>query len=121
MVADEIDATAVAVVGVELGRILVGERAELEDFGRAQLCTEHGEFVVRPTAALARQPLGERRVAGKEIVVGEFDRLVEDLVGRRAIGIESGAVEFLVRRGALRHGSLPDSAAPDCATVVRAL
>ena len=107
MVAHEIDAIAVAVVGVELGRIAVGENAEFERLGRAEPGAERGEFVARPAAALARDAVLQRRVAAEEIVVGEFGRLVEDRVRRRAEGIEAGALGFVVRRGALRHRGLP--------------
>ena len=63
MVAHEIDAIAVAVVGVELGRIAVGEHAEFERLGRAEPGAERGEFVARPAAALARDAVLQRRVA----------------------------------------------------------
>ena len=60
--ADEIDPAAVAVVGVEFGRVLVGERAALETLGRAEPGAEAAEAVRRPARALApRRPPGARR------------------------------------------------------------
>ena len=50
MEADEIDAPAVAVVRVELGRVLVGERAELEKLGRAGAGAERSERIAAQPA-----------------------------------------------------------------------
>ena len=81
MKAHEIDAPAIAVVGVEIRRIAIGERAELEIVGRAELRAERFEVGARPIGALARNALSKRGVAGEEVVVGEREGLVEDFVG----------------------------------------
>ena len=91
MEAHEIDAPSVAIVGVEFGRVAVGQRAELEKFGRAGARAERLERVRRPSGALALDRLLQRRVGIVEVIVGEFDRLVEDLMGRGAVRVEGGA------------------------------
>jgi len=53
MKANEIDAAPIAVVGVELGRVLVGERAEFEIGGRSRPRAEGAERVFGPFRALA--------------------------------------------------------------------
>jgi hypothetical protein len=98
MVAHEIDAIAVAIVGVELGRIAVGEDSEFERVGRAESGAERGEFVTRPAGAFARHAVLQRRVAAEKVVISEFARLVEDRVRRGAIAIDGVALKFVVRR-----------------------
>ncbi len=77
----EIDPPAIAVVRVEIRRIAVGERAELEIIRGAELGAERFEVGARPIGALARNPLAKRGVAGEEVVVGEREGLVQDFVG----------------------------------------
>ena len=89
--ADEVDPPAVAVVGVEFGRVPVGERAEFERGGRPGPAAEGPEAVRRPFRALAAHGVLQRRVAIVEIDVGEFDRLVDHLVGHGAVGVEGRA------------------------------
>ena len=92
MEAHEIDASAKTVVGVELGRMPVGERAKLEIIRRARHGAESDEVGARPVRAFARDALAQSGVAGKEIVVGERERLVED---------------FMRGRGDFRHDNSP--------------
>ena len=98
MEAHEIDAPPVAIVGVEFRRMAVGERAEFEIVGRPGARAEGGEIVERPGRAFARDALLQRRVAVEEVVVGERDGLVEDLMGRERVFREIGH-EILRTRG----------------------
>ena len=91
MEAHQIDAPAIAVVGVEFGRVAVGEHAELEITRPSRRAPRTLRARRRPSGALALDRLLQRRVGIVEIVVGEFDRLVEDLVGRGAVRVEGGA------------------------------
>ena len=77
----EIDPPAIAVVRVEVRRIAVGERAQLEIIRGAELRAERFEVGARPIGALARNPLAKRSVAGEEVVVGEREGLIQDFVG----------------------------------------
>jgi hypothetical protein len=94
MVAHEIDAAAVAVVRVEFGRKAIGERAEFQRLGGAEPGAERFELEARPARPFARDPLLQRGVAGKEIGVDEFERLVEDFVRRGAVSLERRAVRL---------------------------
>ena len=67
--AHQVDPPPIAVVGVEFRRIPVGERAELEVFGRSRARPEGLEPARRPTRALAPDRLLKRRVRVEEIVV----------------------------------------------------
>ncbi len=111
MVANEVDPVAVAVVSVELGQVAIGERAQFQRLGRSEPGAEARQFVLRPAGALARRSVLQRRVAGEEIEIDELGRLVEDLVGRRAAGIETGARCVLAGRVWLRHRGLPGDGA----------
>ena len=53
MEADEIDPPPVAVMGVELGRVLVRQRAELQKFGRPGAGAEGAERIAGPAGAFA--------------------------------------------------------------------
>ena len=86
--ADKVDAAPVAVVGVEFGRVSVGERAPLEAFGRAEAAAEGAKPVGRPFGALAANRILQGGVGLVEIVVGQFDRLVDHLVGDGAVRVE---------------------------------
>ena len=77
MEADEIDAPPVAIVGVELGRVLVRERPQLQKFRRPGARAEGSERIARPARAFALNRLLQRRVGIVEVEVDEFDRLVE--------------------------------------------
>ena len=91
MVANEIDAPSIAIVGVELGRVAVRQHAELEKLARAGARPERFKPDRRPSGALAPDRLLQRRVGIVEVSVGEFDRLVEDLMGRSAVRVEGRA------------------------------
>ena len=101
--ADEIDPAPVAVVRVEFGRVLVGERAQFEEFGRAGARPERLQPVRRPAGALALDRRLQRRVGRVKIVVGEFDRLVEHFVGCGAVRVE-GRAEIVLSVGKGVHG-----------------
>ena len=92
MEADEIDAPPVAIVGVELGRVLVRERPELQKLGRPGAGPEgfraHRSAQPAPSRATASFSAASE---SKRLVVGEFDRLVEHLVGDGAVWIERRA------------------------------
>ena len=103
MEADEVDAPPVSIVGVELGRVLVRQRPELQKFGRPGAGAEGFERIARPARAFARDRLLQRRVGIVEVEVGEFDRLVEDLVGDGAVRVE-GRAEIVLSVGKGVHG-----------------
>ena len=103
MEADEIDAPPVAIVGVELGRVPVRQRPQLQKFGRPGARAERAERIAGPARAFARNRLLQRRVGIVEVVVDEFDRLVEDLVSDRAVGVE-GRAEIVLSVGKGVHG-----------------
>ena len=77
MEADEIDAPPVSIVGVELGRVLVRQRPQLQKFGRPGAGPEGSERIAGPARAFALNRLLQRRVGIVEVDVDEFDRLVE--------------------------------------------
>ena len=103
----QIDAPPVAVVGVEFGRILVGERALLENLRRAGARPEHREAVRSPGRAFALDRLLQRRIRVEQVAIGQLDRLVKNLVGDRAVRVERRAeiVLSVMRQGA--HGGNP--------------
>ena len=103
MEADEIDAPPVSIVGVELGRVLIRERPQLQKFGRSGAGPEGSERLARPARALALDRLLQRRVGIVEVGVDEFDRLVEDLVGDGPIRVE-GRAEIVLSVGKGVHG-----------------
>ena len=105
--ADKIDPAPVAVVGVEFGRVPVGERAPLEAFGRAEAGPEGAEAVGRPFGALAANRILQPGVGFVEIVIGQFDRLVDHLVGDGAVGVERGASGVVSVGRAVGHVSVP--------------
>ena len=97
MKAHQIDAPPVAVVGVELGRVLVGERAKLQSIrpippGRR---TPRALFAAQ-AAPSRRTGFLQRRIGIVEIEVGELDRLVEHLVGDGAVRVEGALRKLLV-------------------------
>ncbi len=91
MKAHQIDAPSVAIVGVEFGRVPVRQRPLLQIVGRARARPERFEPARRPRGALAPHRLPQRRIGVEEIIVGEFDRLVEHFMRRGAVGIERAA------------------------------
>ncbi len=108
MEADEIDAPPVAIVGVELRRVLVRERSQLQKFRRAGAGPEGSERTAGPTRAFALNRLFQRRVGIEEVIIGEFDRLVDDLVGDSAIRVEGRAkIVLSVGKGVHGAGHLP--------------
>ena len=108
MEANEIDAAPVAVVGVELWRVLIRQRPQLQKFSRARARAERFEPVGRPRGALALDRLLQRRVGIVEVVVGELDRLVEHLMGNGPIRVE-GRAEIVLSVGEGCHGASPVS------------
>ena len=107
--AHQIGAAAVAIMGVEFRQMPVRQRAELEILGRADPGAEIGNIVGGPFGALTRHRLDQRPVGGEQIVVGEFDRLVDHLVGDGAVAVGDGGVEH----------SGPPGAAPLALAMVR--
>ena len=65
--ADEIDAPPVSIVGVELGRILIRERPELQEFRRSGAGAECAERIAGPARAFALYRLLQRRVGIVEV------------------------------------------------------
>ena len=63
MEAHEIDAPPVAIVRVELWRMPVRERPQLQEFRRPSAGAEGSERVARPTRAFAPNRLLQRRVS----------------------------------------------------------
>ena len=90
MVADEIDSPAIAVMRIELGRVLVCERAELQEFSRPGAGPEGSERIAGPASAFALNRLLQRRVEIVEVIVDELDRLIDHFVRDGAVGIELG-------------------------------
>ena len=103
MEADEIDAPPVSIVGVELGRVLVRQRPQLQKFRRPGAGPEGSERIAGPARAFALNRLLQRRVGIEEVGVDEFDRLVEDLVGDGPIRVE-GRAEIVLSVGKGVHG-----------------
>ena len=112
--AHEVDPAAVAVVGVEFGRVLVGERAQFEPFGRSGMRAEGAERVRGPVRALAPHRLLQRGVGIVEVVVGEFDRLVDHLMGDGPVRVEPGARKLSCRSGVMRFPCGRIKACRDC-------
>ena len=87
MEADEIDASPISIVRVELGRALVRQRPQLQKFGRPRASSESSERIAWPSprlrAATASFSAGSET---KRLSVDQFDRLVDDLVSDRAKG-----------------------------------
>src|SRR3984885_5441582 len=108
MEANEIDAPPVAVVGVELWRVLIGQRPPPQKFSRARVLPERSEPAGRPCGAFALDRLLQPRVGVVEVVVDELDRLVEHLMGNGAIRVERRA-EIVLSVGEGCHGASPVS------------
>ena len=77
---DLVDAVAVAVVGAELRRVLVGEGAEALGALAAGQRADRGDPLLGPVGALAAHRLDQRPVGLEEVVVDQRRRLVGDLV-----------------------------------------
>ena len=86
----EVDAPPIAVMRVELGRVLVGERAELQRHRLARLRAEGGEAVSSPSRALALNRLLQGCVQIVEAVVGELEGLIYHLMSDGAVRVEPG-------------------------------
>ena len=107
MEADEIDAAPVAVVGVELGRVLVRQSPQLQEIGRPGAGAERFEAAGRPRPALPRDRLPQRLVGIVKIILGELDRLVEDFVRLSAVRVEGRAGIVLSVSQQDSHGFSP--------------
>ena len=83
---DEIEAVALAVHDVELGRILVGNTAEIERLGRAVILAACGKAC--EVEAGARRSIRQRPVGVEQVDVAESRRLVERGVFEQAGGHE---------------------------------
>ena len=103
MEADEIDAPPVSIVGVEFGRVLIRQRSQLQKFGRPGPGPEGSERIAGPARAFALNRLLQRNVGIEEVILGEFDRLVEDLVGDGPIRVE-GRAKIVLSVGKGVHG-----------------
>ncbi len=80
---DLVDAVAVAVVGAQLGLLLVCFEAPADRLVRAADRAQLPHAVLGPIGALAAQRLTQRPVGVEGVVVLQRRRLVEDLVGLR--------------------------------------
>ena len=80
VVADDIDAVAVAVVGAQNRRILVRPPAELLRLLRSCPAAELVQLVTAPTATFPFDAFDQRRVAPEPVVPDERRSLVDDLV-----------------------------------------
>ena len=76
-----VDPVAVAVVGAELRRVLVGEPPELDHVGAAGDLADRRDLLDGPVGALPADCLTHHRVGGEDVVVGQRRGLVGDLVG----------------------------------------
>jgi hypothetical protein len=103
MKADKVDAPPVSIVGVELRRVLIRQRPELQKFGRPCAGPKRFKPAKRPCGAFALDRILQRRIGSKEVGVDEFDRLVEDLVGDGAVRVE-GRAEIVLSIGKGAHG-----------------
>ena len=118
MVADEVDAPPVSIVGVELRRVPVRQRPELQKFGRPGAGPEGLQRIAGPAGALALDRLLQRNVGPVEVRVDEFDWLVDDLVCDGAIGVE-GRAEIVLSVGKGVHGDILLSAEATLAESLR--
>lgn len=78
--AHQVDAVAEAVVGVEFGRIPVGQGAQLQVVGRAGELAEARQVRLRPGRAFALDGLPQGRVLRVHVVARQLRRDVDDLV-----------------------------------------
>ena len=83
---DLVDAVAVAVVGAQLGLVLVRLEAPADRLARAADRAQLAGAVLGPLGALAAQRLDQRPVGVEGVVVLQRRRLVEDLVGAAQTG-----------------------------------
>ena len=86
---DLVDAVAVAVVGAQLRRVLVGLRAPAS-MRRAAAGdrADRGDPLLGPVGALAPHRLDQRPVGLEDVVVDQRRRLVDDLVGCRSRALD---------------------------------
>ena len=103
MEADEVDPPAVAVMRVELGRVLVRERPELQKFGRPGAGAESAERIAGPAGAFALNRLLQRCIGIVKVSVDQLDRLVDHLVRHGAVRIK-GRAEIILSVGKDVHG-----------------
>ena len=84
-------AVAVAVVGVQDRRVLVGVEAPLHRLAGPERA-DRGRAVVRPPAALALEGFDQRRVVREEVAALQRRGLVADLVGGGGATASDGGV-----------------------------
>ena len=77
---DLVDAVAVAIVGAELRRVLVGEGTEALGALAAGIGADRGDALLGPVGALAAHRLDQRPVCLEEVVVDQRRWLVGHLV-----------------------------------------
>jgi hypothetical protein len=82
VIANLVDALSVAIEDAKLGRIPIGEVAELDHPLAAELAREPADLRLRPARTLPMEPFAQRRVGLEEVVVAERRRLVLDAMGR---------------------------------------
>ncbi len=87
MKADLVDPTAVTVMRIELGQIMVGERAELQMRGCADFRAEALEVFDRPLRAFPRDRVPQGGVRREQVVIRQFARLIENLMRGRVIAV----------------------------------
>ena len=76
---DLVDPVAVAVVGVQHRRILVGQPAPLLRLGTARAPAEGAQLVERPPGTLALEPL-EQGGVGRRVEGEQVGNLVDDIM-----------------------------------------
>ena len=109
---DLVDAVAVAVVGLQLRPVLVGEPSQLLRLGRAGELADRGD----PLASPSRRPRGRpprpaTRVGLEDVVVGQRRRLVGDGVVAEGLALPGCHRERLCRlagRHDVRAAEAPD-------------
>src|SRR3989304_2510229 len=73
-----VEAVAVAVVALQLGRITVSGHAELDRLRPAERLSKRRQLSFRPGGPLALDRLTQHDIAGEQIVRLERRRLIED-------------------------------------------
>ena len=77
---DFVPPTPVAIVSAEHRRVFVRQRAPLDRFGAPGHAAECLELRARPSGAFARHRLAQRTVGGKQVVVRQRRRLIQNFI-----------------------------------------